>query len=273
MNLTAEKPERSTVVVANQKGGVGKTSIICGISAMLSQEREVILIDADPQGSLTSWCISQLPKDPAIEAWSRLKSNNLMTCLRGEAVAKSILNISENTRGSLKIIGANLELSKARVEFGEGVGAERMLKGIIEDVRINHPNSTIIIDTAGELSLVSNMAIAAATKLIIPVATQLMSIDALGLSLQRIGQIQANLNSGLREIWILPSLFLRQRVAHKTALNILENDFADLMMKSRKGQRIVIEDRAEMEKFLHAHVPFKAGSVIERNFKYIVELI
>ena len=164
-------------------------------------------------------------------------------------------------------------MSKATAEFGSGVGAERKLRGVIDDILGQNPEQTILIDTPGDLSLISNMSIAAAEVLVIPVATQLMSIDALSISLQRIGQIQQHLNSGLKRILILPSLFMSQRKTHKVSLQLMEKEFSRLMARASDGSLIVIEDRAEMDRFLHAHMPFKHGSPMDLGFKQLADCI
>jgi|GEM_PF-5810443 len=239
------------IALANQKGGVGKTSVAALLTQVISSD--ILLIDADPQANLTQWCYGYLSGDAATESFQKMRKHNLMSVLENDS---SIRQARIPITKKISLVGATVALDKSRTEFVEMAGAQLFLRAAIEDFQESLEPSenepTIIIDTAGELSLLSMMGIACAEKVVIPIGTQLLPIDSLSITLQRLGQAQSRLNPRLKDIVVLPTLFNPKRTTNVSSLNVLESEYGQLLPRYLDGSAIVIHNRAEVEALLHS---------------------
>jgi len=256
------------IVIVNQKGGVGKTAIAAALATERAKTHPITMIDLDPQASLTGWSFGMLPATEISQSYRKLSRVNTMTFLRGQtSFESSQIKLSDN----LNIIGANTELTNFRNEFEDYAGKELILKSLLEEVREdkNVTQCDILIDTPGDLSLNSILGLASANTCVIPVSTSIFGVDALGSTLQRIGQVQKMLNPNLRKITVVPSLHRKSRNSNKVTLQILSDGYGELLARDSADHPIIIEDRAEMERFLHSHEALPKG-VLKKS---IVELI
>ena len=243
----------------------------------LSKTHEVLLIDADPQGSLTQWAFGLLAENEVSQAYSVLRKRNLLSVLRADfSLSESRITVNPH----LKIIGATAELERLRVQTGETVGIELMLKSALEEFALsqkitnNDTKCHILIDSAGDLSLLSTQALAACQVVLVPVGTQLMPVDSLSLTLQKIGQVQKYLNYGLKKVLVVPTLYHSARNTNKASLQILNDQYSEILLKDEAGAPLPIHNRAEVENLLHAHVllpknaqALEALSAIRRELK------
>jgi cellulose biosynthesis protein BcsQ len=115
----------------------------------------------------------------------------------------------------------------------------------------NGTNGNILIDTAGDIGLLAIMSLAACQTSLIPVATNVMGIQTLDLSLQRVEQVQRSLNSGLNKVLLVPSLFTRTRKAHQQCLEELKKGYSELLPFDESNEVVTILNRAEIENFIH----------------------
>lgn len=247
------------ISIANVKGGVGKTALSAMLALELSKDHEVLLIDADPQGSLTQWAFGLLAEEEVSQAYSTLRKRNLLSVLTADSsLSESRITVNPH----LKIIGAVSELERFRITANStNIGVEMILKGALEDykmtqkIRESDVESVILIDTAGDLSVLSTQALAASQSVVIPVGTQLMPVDSLGLTLSKVGQVQKYLNYNLRNIVVVPTLFHSLRRTNKVSLQILKEQYSEIVLKDESDEILPIHNRAEIENLLHAHEP------------------
>jgi chromosome partitioning protein len=239
--------KRRVITLCHQKGGVGKTATAALIAHKFP--KPLLLIDCDPQSNLTNWTLGLLPTEKRKEAAAKLQRFNTFTMLQGKtSINSSKIQITEN----LYIVGSTVELERSRIEFNTLDGAEFTLRSEIDEYE---GQETIILDTAGELSLLSIMALSAADTALIPCGTQVLPIDSLPITLQRIGQVQERLNPKLGSTIILPTLYNRTRRTNRVSLDRLAENYSALVAKYHDGLPVVIDDRADVENLLHAHIP------------------
>ena len=181
------------VAIANQKGGVGKTTTSVNLAACLAVlEKKVLLIDADPQANATS----TLVLNPEIEIGT-------YQLIEGQIKVEDL--IIETTSPNLKIIPANIDLVGIEIELVDKKNREKMLLNALESVKDNY--DYIFIDCPPSLGLITLNCLTAADSVIIPIQCEYFALEGLGKLLSTIRKIQELHNSKLDVEGILLTMY------------------------------------------------------------------
>ena len=183
------------IAIANQKGGVGKTTTAINLGASLAiAERRTLVIDCDPQGNATSGF--GLRKDG--------KSPSVYDCLvDGAGLADAIR--PEIHFPFLSVVSASRDLAGAEVELIDRAHRERVLRDRLEEVRDDY--DFVLIDSPPSLGLLTLNALAAADSVLIPIQCEFYALEGLSQLLSTIRLVQRGINPGLEIEGVLLTMY------------------------------------------------------------------
>jgi chromosome partitioning protein len=234
----AAAPEKRAEVIAfaNQKGGVAKTTTTLNLAVAFAESgHRVLCIDLDPQGNLT---MSQGIDPDKVE-------KSLYDVLVHDMPISEII-----VKREIDIAVASIDLAGAEIAMSTKIGRERSLEKALKEVAGDY--DFICIDTPPSLGLLTINALTAATKVIVPVQCEYLSMRGLVQLQNTLRMIQENLNPDVVIEGILPTMLDSRTVHAKEAVEILEENFGDLVFKSRIRKAI---------KF--AEAPVRGASVLK----------
>jgi chromosome partitioning protein len=224
------------IALANQKGGVAKTTSTLNLAVAFAEEGyKVLAIDLDPQGNLT---MSQGLNPDTIE---RSMYDVLVHRLPMEQVIY---------RGEIDLGVASIDLAGAELALSSMIGRERALEKALQPVYPNY--DWVIIDTPPSLGLLTINALVAASGVIVPVQCEYLSLRGLVQLENTLSMIRENLNPDVQIEGILATMYDTRTLHSREALEILEENFGDLVFKTRIRKTI-----------RYAEAPVKGTSVLK----------
>ena len=236
------------IAIANQKGGVGKTTSAMNLSAGLGVlEKKVLLVDTDPQANSTSG----VGYDP------REIENGVYECLIGKVKAKDI--ILETKSPNLFLLPAHIDLVGAEIELVNTENRENMMKNALSEI-INDFDY-IIIDCAPSLGLLTLNSLTAAHSLIIPIQCEYFALEGLGKLLNTVKIVQRRLNPELTIEGLLLTMYdTRLRLSNQVVEEV-KTHFQDLVFKTIIHRNVTLGEAPSYGETIIVHDSTSKGAI------------
>lgn len=231
------------IAFLNQKGGVGKTTTTINVGGGLTAlKKKVLLVDLDPQASLTH-SLGIEPHELKHTLYNLLKKE----CLFEEAAVK---------KNNITIVPASIALAGLEKEYADASANEYILKQTIK----SFPKfDYILIDCPPSLGFLTLNALAAVQEVLIPVQTEFLALQGLSQLLDTISVIQQKINPKLRVTGIVGTRYNRRKI-HNDVIEFLQIHFRDKTFNTFIRENIALAEAPSFGKTIYDHNPLSNGA-------------
>ncbi len=237
-----------TLVVANQKGGVGKTTTAINVAAALAQRRlKTLLIDLDPQGNATLSYV-----DPAT-----LEKTAYELLVDPTSTAEQVIRTTQYEE--LDVIGARISLAKAEVKLVGEFDSHFRLKDKLEPIRDLY--NFVVIDTPPTLGILTVNAMVAGTHLLVPIQSSYFALEGTDDLLETYEKIRARPNPALEFLGVVITLHDKRTILARDIQRQIREVFGGKVFRTTISKSVRLEESPAYRQSIFAFAPSSSGAV------------
>jgi chromosome partitioning protein len=240
--------------IANQKGGVGKTTTAVNLSAALAEQGvPTLLVDLDPQANATSAL--------GVE---RQDGRSLYGPLRGEGAAAGM--ICPTSQANLFLIPSEEDLAAAEIEIAQSENFLLKLRAVLEPIRSAQTYRAIIVDCPPALGMLSMNSLAAADYLLITLQCEYLALEGLGQILRNVERLKtAGLNPGLELGGVVMTMFDARTNLSRQVVDEVKEHLPDKVFETVIPRTVRLSEAPSFGKTIFAYDPAGAGAAAYRG--------
>jgi len=247
----------AVIVIANQKGGVGKTTTAINLGAALAElERRTLLMDMDPQSALSG----------AMGLDSNSLSQTIYDVLIDSGVPMRA--IIRQVRPNLDVAPSNIDLAAAEVELVSAMGREYILKEVVAPVRDEY--DYVLIDAPPSLGLLTVNALTASDDVIIPLQCEYLALRGMRFLLETIEKVKTKLNPELEIRGILPTMYNTRTLHAQEVVEEIRSMFGDKVFDVVIRSSIRFAEAPLAHKPILEYDPDHAGAMAYRQLAEVI---
>ena len=232
------------VAIANQKGGVGKTTTVVNVGAGLSRlGKKVLLVDLDPQAHLTE-SLGLAPRDDSFTIYEFMK---------GEAPFGEVTVESHG----MKVIPSALELSGAEMELASVTGREFLLREALEGV---DGFDWVLLDCPPNLGILTVNALVMAREVFIPLQTEYLAMKGLKKLLETVEIVRKRLNGELAVTGIIGTRYDARKRLNREVLDLIREHFGDRLFKTLIRDNVALAEAPSHRQDIFNYRPNSHGA-------------
>lgn len=239
-----------TITIANQKGGVGKSSTAVNLSAGLARENyKVLLVDLDPQANSTFSAIGR-----------EVPPSSVYYVMVGD---QGIPDVVLQTSLGFNLLPSSIDLAGAEIELISTIGGQVCLRSKLEASSLAY--DFIIIDAPPSLGLLTINALAAADEVLVPISASIYALAGIERLLETIEQVRQNLRITDLRIGGILCTMMDSTNAAKDLEATLRDNFGDLVYETVIPKNVKIEEAHSRQQSVFTYAPDATGAAAYRN--------